>query len=67
MKRENHHGRHIRIEFEIKAPDAAVTDGELEEWLRYRFGDNGSMKVANPLSDNHTTEPIFGTFEWSLT
>ncbi len=52
----------IKIEFEIEMPIAS--DADLDEFLRYRMNANGSMKLANPLIDMMTPEPIIGTFKW---
>lgn len=54
----------IKIEFEIEIPNGEFTDEELEEYLRFIYGDNGSMALINPLSEEGEPSPIFGTFEW---
>ena len=55
----------IKIEFEIKLEDVEeYTEDQLEEFLRYTFGDNGCMSSKNPFYGQGSVEPIFGTFEW---
>lgn len=54
----------VRIEFDAIIPDIEHTDEELEEWLRYEFGDNGSMSLKNPFAGKRRPEPIFGTFDF---
>ena len=39
----------VCVEFEIELPDN-LTEAEIEEWLRFVLGENGQMKVRNPLS-----------------
>lgn len=52
-----------KVEFEFEVEDDKATDEQIEEWLRYRLNDNGSMTTKNPLGDLEV-EPIFGTFYW---
>jgi len=56
----------IKIEFEVNLPDVKHSQGELEEYLRYHFRDNGSMSCSNPfeVASDSEPEPIFGTFDW---
>lgn len=55
----------VKIEFEIELPDIEYTEDELEEFLRFSYNDNGSMKTDNPFNVARSdTDPIFGTFEW---
>ena len=55
----------IKIEFEIELEDVEeYTEDQLEEFLRYTFGDNGCMSSKNPFYGQGGVEPIFGTFEW---
>ena len=53
----------VKVEFQVEIPLEDVSDEQIEEWLRYRLNDNGSMTTKNPLGD-HEVEPIFGTFYW---
>lgn len=56
----------IKIEFEIELEDVeGHTEEQLEEFLRFEFGDNGHMSSLNPFYGKGSTDPIFGTFEWS--
>jgi len=58
----------VKIEFEIELPDDIEhTEDELEEFLRFRLGDNGIMSGKNPFDSKRprcNTDPIFGSFEW---
>jgi hypothetical protein len=53
----------VKVEFEVNIPVEGATEEQIEEWLRFSFGDNGVMENKNPLS-NFEPEPIFGTFNW---
>jgi len=54
----------VEIKFTVKLPDIPHTDEQIEEYLRFAFGDNGSMSGTNPFVELPTPEPIFGTFEF---
>ena len=56
----------VQVKFEVELPETErePTWKEVEEWLRFEFRDNGSMKIANPLS-SHEPEPVFGSFDWN--
>jgi len=58
----------IKIEFEIEIPDEIEsTDDELEDFLRFRFGDNGVLSGNNPYNKVRiNTDPVFGTFDWEI-
>lgn len=58
--------KHVEVQFRIEIPDdPRITEGNLEEWLRFRLNDNGDMAADNPLDDIlGEPEPIFGTFNW---
>lgn len=49
------------VEFDVEIPVDA-TDDEIEEWLRYEFRDNGTMRACE-LSQYHA-KPISRTFTW---
>ncbi len=49
------------VSFDVHIPNVEHTEEELEDWLRYKFGDNGCLSLSNPFSDYHPA-PIFGTF-----
>ena len=51
----------VKVEFEVEVPDDMPDDCVLE-WLRFSFGDNGTMKERHP-GMTETPEPIFGTFD----
>ena len=54
----------IEITMRIKLPMAA-TEAEVDEWLRYKLNDNGSMQMANPLYSK-AVEPVFPMgFDWT--
>lgn len=53
----------IKIEFEVEIEDIGATDQEVEDYLRFSFGDNGSLSGKNPYINEGEPEPIFGTFE----
>ncbi len=54
----------VRIEFEVEIPDVKHTEKELEDFLRFEYGDNGVLEGENPFNiANTSVEPIFGTFE----
>lgn len=55
----------IKIEFEIELPDIESTEYELDAYLRYSYGDNCSVAIANPF--NVLGEPVirYGTFTWN--
>ena len=55
----------VKIEFEIELPDIEHTEDQLEEFLRFEFGDNGVKDSRNVFNEAEGVEPIFGTFEWS--
>ena len=58
----------VEIKFKVDVPDVGATEQEIEDWIRFSFGDNGQIDGLNPLLDQHgDAEPIFGTFgiEWN--
>lgn len=55
--------RRLKVEFEVKLPDGSFTDEQIDEWLRFGFGDSGFMSGNNPLNGS-ATEPVFGSFFW---
>lgn len=52
----------VKVEFEVEIEDKGATDSEIEAFLRFSFGDNGSLDGNNPYIDEGAPEPIFGTF-----
>ena len=52
----------IHVEFDVELPGLAK-DKEVEEWLRFELGDNGTISLDNPL-EKFEVEPIFGSFDW---
>ena len=54
----------VKIEFEVELDEVEHTEEQLEEYLRYVYGDNGCMSSKNPFYKQKELEPIFGTFEW---
>lgn len=58
----------VEIKFEVEVPDVGATDEQVEGWLRFGFGDTGSIDCDNPLLEQiGDPEPVFGTFdiEWA--
>lgn len=54
----------IRVEFDVRIPDG-FTNSDIDEYLRFTYGDNGNMKHGNRLDEeNINAEPIFGSFTW---
>jgi hypothetical protein len=56
-------GALVKVEIEVRVPVPA-TPGEIEDWLRYCYRDNGSLSQANPLI-NFEPEP-FGNFAFDV-
>ena len=56
--------RIARVKFDVEVPDDMPYQA-VEDWLRFSFGDNGSMKVVHPAMETEP-EPIFGTFDVEL-
>ncbi len=56
----------VKVTMEIRVPKAA-TDDEIDEWLRFSLGANGSCSGKNPLI-NSAVEPFGGFgFDWEDT
>lgn len=53
----------IMVEFEVEIPVDDATDEQVEEWLRFTFGEVGGMDSSNPLSE-HDGEAVFGTLRY---
>lgn len=53
----------IHIEYDAIIPDGIATEDEIEEWLRFETGENGSMSTKNPLH-NTPLEPIPFSVRW---
>jgi hypothetical protein len=60
--------RRVRVSFHVEVPEVSGTERQLEEWLRFTFGDNGIIESGNPYMDaaGDYAEPVFGTFTWSI-
>lgn len=55
--------KRVKVSFEVEVPDVVHTDEELEDWLRWEFGDNGRISCNNPFEvSGMSAEPVFGTF-----
>lgn len=52
----------VKVEFEVEIKDLGATENEIEDYLRFCFGDNGSLDGSNPYINEGDAEPIFGTF-----
>jgi hypothetical protein len=55
----------VKVEFIVVVPDDVTDEDLVEEWLRFRLNDNGTMAGDNPLV-KYDVEPIFGTLEWEV-
>ena len=53
----------IKIEFEINLPDIEYNVKDLDEFLRYKYGDIFSMKGDNPF-EKHEPETRRGSLMW---
>jgi hypothetical protein len=55
----------VKVEFEIEFDEIEHTEEQLEEYLRFMFGDNGVMSGNNPFNvKGQNVDPIFGSFSW---
>lgn len=58
----------IKIKFEIELPEIEHSEDELDEFLKFQFGDNGKMSANNPFYNSEclgdVSDPISDTFEW---
>lgn len=51
----------ITLEYEVEIPDSInASEDEIEDWVRFEIGDNGSLNGKNPLI-NERLKPIFGS------
>lgn len=55
-------GMRVSVEFDVELP-AEATDEQVDEWLRYAFGERASMSGDNPLSE-YDGEAVFGTLRY---
>jgi len=58
--------KQYRIEFIIKV-DQDITDEQVNEWARFMVGDTGKMSTENPLYDDVSFDPVYGTFKLTRT
>lgn len=56
-------GELVEVKMTVRIPKAATVD-DVEEWLRFEFRDNGSMRNANPLSSCEPEPWGSSRFEW---
>ena len=54
-------GELVRVSMEVRVPVPASTE-DVEEWLRFSLGANGSCKGDNPLL-SHCVEPFGSSFD----
>jgi len=53
----------VTVSFDVIVPDVEHTSEELEEWLRFEFGDNGNISLSNPFEAcGFSAEPEHKTF-----
>jgi len=52
----------IKVEYEIEIPDGC-SDEDIEEWVRFETGENGSMLGSNSLASTPMT-PLPFSVDW---
>jgi hypothetical protein len=54
----------FHVEFDIEILDRDVTADQVREWVEYMCGYSGiTPEDTNPLTNNVSFDPLFGTFD----
>jgi hypothetical protein len=55
----------VQVTFEVELPKVEHTEDQLEEFIRFEYGDNGVLSGDNPFNKRGIrVKPTFGTFDW---
>jgi hypothetical protein len=61
---ENQTKTRVKVNFEVDIPVDGCQLQAIEDWLRFSFGDTGSISKNNPLY-SYEAEPTIGSFRVS--